>query len=179
MGGAPLLIGMLGCYLGGTLSDRYIRVTGDRKRGRRIFGMVGYGMAGACYLIASGLSSDSNPWLFACCLIMVGFFNDLIMGPAWATCQDVGRRYSAMVAGFMNMVGNIGSATGIFVTGRILASYTPAGGQETEPRGLRNLLHHVRDRLRIGRVSLAADRRHQADRARGRGTARPESPVSA
>ena len=31
LSGAPLLIGMFGCLLGGYLSDRYIRRTGDRK----------------------------------------------------------------------------------------------------------------------------------------------------
>ena len=41
LAGCPLLVGMLGCVLGGTLSDRYIRKTGDRKWGRRLFGMIG------------------------------------------------------------------------------------------------------------------------------------------
>jgi nitrate/nitrite transporter NarK len=45
LAGSPLLVGILGCYLGGVLSDRYIRRTGDRKWGRRIFGMLGYGGA--------------------------------------------------------------------------------------------------------------------------------------
>ncbi|MFO0821568.1 MAG: MFS transporter [Gemmataceae bacterium] len=43
LAGCPLLIGMFGCLLGGTLSDRYIRRTGDKKWGRRMFGMIGYG----------------------------------------------------------------------------------------------------------------------------------------
>ena len=31
LGGAPLLIGMAGCFIGGIMTDRYIRRTGDRK----------------------------------------------------------------------------------------------------------------------------------------------------
>jgi hypothetical protein len=59
--------------------------------------------------------------------MLVGFFNDWIMGPSWAACQDVGRRYSAIVSGTMNMVGNLGAVLGIQVTGRIVRAYTENG----------------------------------------------------
>ena len=122
IGGAPLLVGMLGCLLGGLLTDRYVRRTGDRKWGRRVYGMVGYGLAGVAYLAATFVIG--NFWLFAACLMLVGFFNDLIMSSSWATCQDVGRRYAAIVSGCMNMVGNLGAAVGNFVTGTILEHYS-------------------------------------------------------
>jgi MFS family permease len=123
LGGAPLLVGMAGCLIGGLLTDRYIRRTGDRKWGRRVYGMLGYGLAGLCYA-AAALFTGGNLWVFATCLIMVGFANDLIMGPAWATAQDIGRRYAAIVSGAMNMVGNLGGALGVFCTGLILAAHT-------------------------------------------------------
>jgi len=135
LSGAPLLIGMFGCMLGGTLSDRYIRRTGDRKWGRRLFGMIGYSGAGVCYLLAAGakLSDPSNLWLYAGLLIMMGFFNDLIMGPAWATCQDIGRDYAATVSGAMNMFGNlVGAVSGIFFTGLIMKNFPESDG----PRGI-------------------------------------------
>ncbi len=122
LAGAPLLVGMGGCMLGGYLTDWYIGRTGDRKWGRRLFPMIGYGMAGLCYLIATFFTD--NLVIFATCLILVGFFNDLIMGPSWATAQDIGRRYSAIVSGTMNMVGNLGGALGLLITGLILAEYT-------------------------------------------------------
>ncbi len=128
LGGGPLLIGMIGCYLGGVLSDRYVRKTGDRKWGRRIFGMLGYGLAGIAYA-AAALTTGGNFWIFATCLILVGLFNDLIMGPAWATTQDIGGRYSAIVGGAMNMIGNLGAALGNYITGRILKEYAGAEGQ--------------------------------------------------
>ena len=83
--------------------------------------MIGYGMAGVCYLLATFLID--NFWAFACCVMLVGFFNDLIMGSAWATCQDIGRSYAAIVAGCMNMIGNLGAAVGNLVTGLILDHY--------------------------------------------------------
>lgn len=123
LGGAPLLVGMAGCLLGGFLTDRYIRKTGDRKWGRRVYGMLGYGLAGCFYGTAAAFTGG-NLWLFAGCLILVGFANDLIMGPSWATAQDIGRRYSAIVSGAMNMVGNLGAALGNLITGLILEAYT-------------------------------------------------------
>ncbi len=32
------------------------------------------------------------------------------MAVSWATCLDIGHRYSGTVSGFMNMVGNLGTA---------------------------------------------------------------------
>lgn len=110
---------MFGCYLGGVLSDIHVRRTGDRKWARRIYGMLGYGLAGVAYATAA-FAVGGNFWVLAGCLIAVGFFNDLIMGPAWATTQDVGRRYSAIVGGTMNMVGNLGATLGNLITGLIL-----------------------------------------------------------
>ena len=132
LGGAPLLVGMFACYLGGVLSDRHVRRTGSRRWGRRVYGMLGYGLAGVAYAAAALLAGD-NFWLFAGCLVLVGFFNDLSMGPAWATTQDIGRRYSAIVGGAMNMVGNLGAVLGIQVTGRILKANTVDG--VLDPRG--------------------------------------------
>ena len=109
---------MVGCLVGGLLTDRYVRRTGDRKWGRRIYSMFGYGMAGVCYLLATQLFD--NFWAFAICIMLMGFFNDLMMSAAWATCQDVGRRYAAIVGGCMNMIGNLGATLGLYVTGQIL-----------------------------------------------------------
>jgi nitrate/nitrite transporter NarK len=126
LAGSPMLLGMAGCLLGGMLTDRYVRRTGDRKWGRRIYSMIGYGMAGVCYLLATVFIG--NFWAFAACVMLMGFFNDLIMGSAWATCQDVGRRYAAIVAGCMNMIGNLAGAMTNFITGTVLKLYEPAGG---------------------------------------------------
>jgi MFS family permease len=133
LGGAPMLVGMAGCIIGGILTDRYIRRTNDRKWGRRIFAMLGYAMAGVCYLSATMFTGPDSLWPFAICIIMVGFFNDWIMGPSWAACQDIGGRYSAIVSGTMNMVGNLGAVLGIQVTGRIVRAYTENG--VTDERG--------------------------------------------
>jgi MFS transporter, ACS family, glucarate transporter len=126
LAGSPLLIGMFGCLLGGILSDRYIRRTGDLKWGRRLFGMIGYGGAGICYFAAAGvkIADPDNLFLFATFIILMGFMNDLIMAPAWAVCQDIGRDYAATVSGAMNMFGNlVGAVSTLLVTGLIMKHY--------------------------------------------------------
>lgn len=135
LSGAPLLVGMFGCFFGGVLSDRYIRRTGDRKWGRRRYGMIGYALAGVCYFLAIGgkLAFPGNLWAFAIPLILMGFCNDLIMAPAWAVCQDIGGKYAATVSGAMNMFGNlVGAVSGIFVTGMIMKANTVDAGLPTE-----------------------------------------------
>ena len=39
---------------------------------------------------------------------LASFWNDITMGAAWASCIDIGRRYSGIVAGCMNTIGNLG-----------------------------------------------------------------------
>jgi nitrate/nitrite transporter NarK len=42
------------------------------------------------------------------------------MGSSWALCQDIGRRHTAIVAGFMNMMGNFGGVVAAYMAGTIL-----------------------------------------------------------
>jgi MFS family permease len=123
--GGPLLVGMLGCFAGGILTDRYVRRTGDRKWGRRLYGMLGFGLCGVFYLLAvaainAPIAESVRVYAFAGFIALAGFCNDLTMGPCWATCQDIGRRYAAIVSGCMNMIGNLGAAVTNMVTGLIL-----------------------------------------------------------
>src|SRR5262245_2962883 len=121
--GGPLILGAAGCILGGYMTDGYIRRTGNRKWGRRVFGVVGHTLCGLCYLACLVTPTAAT---FALAISMAAFFNDLAMGSAWATCQDIGRRYAAIVAGAMNTVGNLGGAVAGWVTGWILEYYLDA-----------------------------------------------------
>lgn len=124
--GGPLLVGVFGCLLGGYLTDRHVRRTGDRKWGRRLYGMLGYGGGAVFYGVAVFGAVNGNMWVFAAGVALAGFSNDLIMGPAWAVCQDIGRRYAAIVAGCMNMIGNLGAALTILVTDQIIQARVTA-----------------------------------------------------
>jgi MFS transporter, ACS family, glucarate transporter len=121
--GGPLWMGAMACILGGWLTDRFIRRTGNRKWGRRSFGLIGHGMCGVCYLACLVAPSALT---FFLAISFAAFFNDLTMGAAWATCQDIGKRYAAIVAGCMNTVGNLGGALGTYVTAQVLRGYVTA-----------------------------------------------------
>lgn len=126
LAGSPFLLGCIACIAGGILSDRYIRLTGNRAMGRKLFGMLGYG--GCCLAYIAAIFSQGHPYILIACLALVGFSNDLTMGPAWATAQDIGKRYAAIISGCMNMIGNLGSALSIYFTGLIIRHHTSADG---------------------------------------------------
>jgi ACS family glucarate transporter-like MFS transporter len=115
--GGPLIFGAAGCLLGGWLTDQYIRRTGSRLWGRRVFGIVGHCVCVPCYLYCI-IAPDALT--FALSLSLAGFSNDLAMGSAWAACQDIGKRYAGIVAGCMNTVGNLGGFVATVVTGWII-----------------------------------------------------------
>jgi MFS family permease len=115
--GGPLWMGAITCLVGGILSDWFIRRTGNRKWGRRLFGVIGHAMCALCYL---GCLWANTPFLFFLAISLSAFWNDLTMGSAWAACQDIGRRYAAIVAGCMNTIGNLGGAAAGWFTGTIL-----------------------------------------------------------
>jgi MFS transporter, ACS family, glucarate transporter len=118
--GAPLLFGSVACLAGGLLTDAFIRRTGNRKWGRRLFGIIGKAVCGMCYFASM---FTSNVYLFVLAIAMAAFWNDMTMGAAWASCLDIGRKYSGIVSGCMNTVGNLGGAAAGFATGHVLNMY--------------------------------------------------------
>jgi MFS family permease len=122
MTGLPLLVGSVSCLIGGLLTDTFIKRTDNRKWGRRLFGIVGHGLCASCYFVAIFFMKD--PWIFVLLIAFAAFWNDLTMGASWASCLDIGGRYSGIVAGCMNTVGNLGGALAGILTGRILDWYT-------------------------------------------------------
>jgi ACS family glucarate transporter-like MFS transporter len=118
MAGMPLLLGAVACLLGGILSDSFIARTGNRRWGRRLFGVAGHGLAAVCFLGA--IFADQDVWLFVFAIGFAAFFNDMMMGAAWASCLDIGKRYAGIVAGCMNTIGNLGGAAAGVLTGYII-----------------------------------------------------------
>lgn len=115
--GGPLWLGAFACIGGGFLTDWFIRRTGNRKWGRRLFGVVGHGLCSLCLFACLFAPSAFVFFLF---ISLGAFFNDLTMGSAWAACQDIGKRYAAIVAGCMNTIGNLGGAVAGWATGTVL-----------------------------------------------------------
>ncbi|MCS7167882.1 MAG: MFS transporter [Gemmatales bacterium] len=127
--GGPLIFGALGCIVGGWLTDAWLRRTGDRTWARRRFGILGHLLCAACFPLCI---FAPWAWLFALCISLAAFWNDITMGPSWAICQDIGKRYAAIVAGCMNTIGNLGGAAANLVTGTIV-EWTKHYLQNTHP----------------------------------------------
>jgi MFS family permease len=121
--GLPLAGGAVSCVLGGALSDWLIRRWGNRKWGRRTVGAFGLTLAGGAFL--SVLWAEPL-WLLGLLLTLTFFGNDLTMGPAWASCADIGERYAGTLSGTMNMIGALLGACGMKLVGHLLLSGQPA-----------------------------------------------------
>jgi MFS transporter, ACS family, glucarate transporter len=105
--GAPLFFGAIGCYLGGLLTDRQVRVWG-RRWGRTLQGVIAYALGGSLFLASKELTQDS-PVLALTALCAASFVKDFGMAASWSTTIDIGHRYSGSVAGVMNTIGNLGT----------------------------------------------------------------------
>jgi len=102
---APLLGGALGNWTGGIIVDALYRA-GRTTLSRRLPAAAGFLLA-AGGLVAS-LAFD-DPVSVVLCLTVAIFGADMTLPPSWAFCIDIGRAHAGVVAGTMNMAGNIGS----------------------------------------------------------------------
>lgn len=103
--GGPLFCGGVACMLGGLFTDRQVRVWG-RRWGRTLQGFVSYGL-GAFFFLLAVQTTDAALAVTALCV--ASFCKDFAMAASWSTTLDIGHRYSGTVAGFMNMIGNMGT----------------------------------------------------------------------
>jgi len=115
--GGPLWIGAIGCLIGGFLVDGMIRRSGNRRRSRRVVGVLAESLCAVAWI---GAIFAPNVHLFFVAISFAAFCNDLTLGSAWATCQDIGQRHSAMTAACMNTVGTLGAAVAGWATGTIV-----------------------------------------------------------
>lgn len=115
--GGPLWIGAMSCLAGGFLVDRMIRRTGNRKRSRRLVGVTAQTLC-AIGWVAAIFAPDVHRFILA--ISLAALCNDLTLASAWATCQDIGQRYTAVTAACMNTVGTLGAAAGGWLTGTIV-----------------------------------------------------------
>jgi MFS family permease len=115
--GGPLLMGALGCLLGGIITDAIIRRTGNRRLGRRFCGWIGHSLCVVCFLVCP---FAPNAFTFFIAVSMASFLTDLTVASAWATCQDIGGRYAAVVGAFMNTIAGLSGALAGWTTGSVL-----------------------------------------------------------
>jgi MFS family permease len=152
------LAGVIGDTLGGVLSDRILKRTGNRTAARRnviVAGMLG----GFLFLIPVMLVDDVN--VAAVSLAAAFFAVELVVAPIWAVPMDIAPGYSGSASGMMNfgfgvagiisplvfgyLIDRTGSWTlpfagsiGLLLLGAALA-FRMHPDQPFEPRGDRNI----------------------------------------
>ena len=113
----PLLAGMVGDIVGGTLTDKVYRRTGKLKFARRIVAAPAMLASGVCLIPAA---TAHSAWTAILCLTASLFFLELVISPAWAVPMDVGGEYSGTVCGVMNMAGSLAASLSPIVFGALV-----------------------------------------------------------
>ncbi|HUJ19924.1 MAG TPA: MFS transporter [Bryobacteraceae bacterium] len=103
----PLLAGTLGDVLGGWLSDRWVRRTGDLKAARRGVAVAGFLLAAGAILPATFTTMPAASVWYTCLAV---FGLETTVGVSWAIPLDIGGDYAGSVSAVMNTCGNIGGA---------------------------------------------------------------------
>lgn len=91
--------GVVGDTLGGVVSDRILKKTGDLQRARR--NVICFGMLGAA-LCLSGVFFTKELTLVAILLSGGFFFLELVIGPIWSVPMDIAPQYAGTASGLMN-----------------------------------------------------------------------------
>jgi sugar phosphate permease len=115
-GSIPLVAGMLGDIVGGSLSDMILKRSGRAKVARRAVAAPGFLLAGA-FVVPAAMVADATTSIL--CLATSFFFLEWVIGPAWAVPMDVGGRFSGTVTGIMNMAGALAASLTAIVYGSL------------------------------------------------------------
>ncbi len=91
--------GVVGDTLGGVLSDRILRRTGNLRLARLSITVLGF--AGA-FLSLMPIFWTRDITLVAICLSLGFFCAELVIGPMWAIPMDIAPKYSGTASGLMN-----------------------------------------------------------------------------
>jgi sugar phosphate permease len=116
VGALPLIGGMLGDVVGGGISDAIVKKTGSARLGRRIVCVPGFLLAGL-FVIPAAMTTSR--WVSVLCLTASFFFLEVVLGPSWAVCMDVGGQFSGTATGIMNMVGALAASLTAVVYGAL------------------------------------------------------------
>lgn len=111
------LAGVVGDTLGGIVSDRIYKKTGDSNKARRDMVILGFVLS-LLFMIPVLRSHNLN--LVAICLSAAFFFAEFTIGPFWAMPMDIAPRYSGSASGLMNVGSALAAAMSPLVAGYVI-----------------------------------------------------------
>jgi MFS family permease len=105
LSGLPLTLSVIADLTGGLTADMAVRRLGLRA-GRVI---VGGGALTAAGLFTLAATTTSSPVMGAVLIALGGAASNFLLGAAWSTCIDIGRRRAGALSGAMNTSGQVGA----------------------------------------------------------------------
>lgn len=94
--------GAVGCFCGGYLSGWIVRLTGERKRSRRMIGICTLGSAG---LLLGACTQFESPVVTSLCAALAFGCAQAQQGNWWATVTDISGKHLGAMFGLMNSLG--------------------------------------------------------------------------
>jgi MFS family permease len=113
----PLFTSGLGALFSGFFTTQLAGRVGGVRTARRM--MVLTGFLGSSLFMALSIPAGT-PQIMIAMMAVANFCHDLVMPPAWATCMDIGGKFSGSVAGVMNLFGNLAGVASSTLGGYIL-----------------------------------------------------------
>ena len=109
--------GVVGDSLGGILSDRIFKKTGNVRLARLSVTVTGF--AGA-FLSLLPILFSHDITIVALCLSGGFFFAELVIGPIWSVPMDIASKYSGTAAGLMNSGSALAAIVSPLVAGYVI-----------------------------------------------------------
>jgi ACS family glucarate transporter-like MFS transporter len=120
LAGMPLIMSSAADLVGGVATDRAVRRLGLRL-GRITIG--GGALAAAGLFTLAGALSDS-PMAAALLIALGGGSSNFLLGAAWGTCVDIGRRESGAVSAAMNSSGQVGAILSPILVAQVVQRFS-------------------------------------------------------
>lgn len=112
-----LFTGGVGALVSGFFAEHLAKLVGGTRRARRLISATGLVGAGTFFALSI---TFHDPRMMIAAMSASFFCHDLVMPPSWATCMDVGGKFSGSVAGVMNLFGNLAGVVSSTLGGYLL-----------------------------------------------------------
>ena len=119
MAAAPHFCGGIACLVGGILCQRWVAITGNRRR-RAVFPVLGYVVAAGAMFCVPLVRTPLQATLLIC---LAEAAHDFGQGANWASIVDIGGMYAGVAAGMINTIGNMGNAFQPYIGAKIIKAY--------------------------------------------------------
>jgi sugar phosphate permease len=111
------LSGVIGDTLGGVVSDKILKRTGDLRRARCLV-IAGGLFGGFLFMIPVVVSQDLTA--VALCLSAAFFCTEMVVAPIWAVPMDIAPRFAGSASGMMNFGFGVAGIISPFVFGYVI-----------------------------------------------------------